>query len=257
MLARPAEAHHGGAKERKANAAPQPPHDSGVWHREFCRKARGEALGMWPGLMGQSRRTLRRREAWKRPSPRLELAGCIDDICAARGGGRPRLLSGEPRLSVRGGWKPEHQKNAHSNVPPHKPRALTSSRASRSRLALECRKTSPLRGCSLGSTSTSVQTSLKSEAVRSRISLCRAMVNPPLLHVRAWQLSNGSPHAQCEGRLVGSQPYRRAMASRNAPLCRGEPMLLKGPGREPRWGAAVHGQVNGREQRWRQLVSDG
>ena len=26
-----------------------------------------------------------------------------DDVCAARGGGRPRLLSGEPRVSVRGG----------------------------------------------------------------------------------------------------------------------------------------------------------
>ena len=126
------------------------------------------------------------------------------------------------------GLKTRTSKNAHSNVPPHKPRALTSSRASGSRLALECRKTSPLRGCSLGSTSTSVQTSLKSEAVRSRISLCRAMVNPPLLHVRPWQLSNGSPHAQCEGRLVGSQPYRRAMASRNAPLCRANPSSWRG-----------------------------
>ena len=126
------------------------------------------------------------------------------------------------------GLKTRTSKNAHSNVPPHKPRAFTSSRASGSRLALECKKTSPLRGCSLGSTSTSVQTSLKSEAVRSRISLCRAMVNPPLLHVRAWQLSNGSPHAQCEGRLVGSQPYRRAMASRNAPLCRANPCSWRG-----------------------------
>ena len=32
-----------------------------------------------------------------------QLAGRIDDVCAARGGGRPSLLSGEPRLSVRGG----------------------------------------------------------------------------------------------------------------------------------------------------------
>ena len=44
MLVRPTKAHHGGVKEREANAAPQPAHDSGVWHREFCRKARGEAL---------------------------------------------------------------------------------------------------------------------------------------------------------------------------------------------------------------------
>ena len=57
------------------------------------------------------------------------------------------------------GLKTRTSKNAHSNVPPHKPRAFTSSRASGSRLALECMKTSPLRGCSLGSTSTSVQTS--------------------------------------------------------------------------------------------------
>ena len=93
----------------------------------------------------------------------------------------------------------------------HKLRALTSSRAFGYRLALECRKISPLRGCSLGSTLMSVQTSPMSEAVRSLISLCRAMVNPPLLHVRAWQLSYGSPQAQCDCRLVGYQPYRRAM----------------------------------------------
>ena len=44
MLARPAEAHHGGAKKWKANAAPQPPHDSGVWHREFAARREARRL---------------------------------------------------------------------------------------------------------------------------------------------------------------------------------------------------------------------
>ena len=75
-----------------------------------------------------------------------------------------------------------------------------------SRLALVCKNSSPLRGCSFGSTTTSAQISFSRLAVRSRISLCRVMVNPPLLQVKAWQLLKDSPQAQCEGRPSGSNP---------------------------------------------------
>ena len=96
------------------------PRQRSIWHREFCRKARGDALErswMWPGMMGQSRRTLRRREAWKGPSPRLELAGRIDDVCAARGGGRPRLLNGEARARTQ--WHTHTHTHTHTLTRTH------------------------------------------------------------------------------------------------------------------------------------------
>lgn len=46
-------------------------------------------------------------------------------------------------------------KNAHSRPPPHRPLALTSRRASGSRLPLARSSCSPLRGCNFGSISTS------------------------------------------------------------------------------------------------------
>ena len=46
---------------------------------------------------------------------------------------------------------------------------------------------------------------------------------PPSGQERACSTVNDFPHVQVEGMLDGSQPYLRAIASRNAPLCKVKP----------------------------------
>ena len=60
-------------------------------------------------------------------------------------------------------------------------------------------------------------------AVRSRISLWRIDGKPPSGQERACSTVKDFPHVQVEGMLDGSQPYLRAIASRNAPLCKVKP----------------------------------
>ncbi len=126
------------------------------------------------------------------------------------------------------GLKIRTSKNAHSNRPPHRPLALMSSLAAGSRFADRCAKVSPLNGCSRGSTSTSWQISLRRLAVRSRSSLWRTITKPPFWHDKACEVSKLSPQAQWLGMFSGSHPYRRAMASRNAPLWRAKPCSSTG-----------------------------
>ena len=58
-------------------------------------------------------------------------------------------------------------------------------------------------GYSSGSTLTWWQTSVKREAVRSLISLCRS---PPFRYGSTWHTKKGDPHAQSEGALRGDHP---------------------------------------------------
>ena len=71
-------------------------------------------------------------------------------------------------------------------------------------------------GCSPGSMLTSLQslqTSVSSVAVRSRISLCLIDGNPLLAQDRACSTVNLPPQAHIEGISDGVQPYLRARAS--------------------------------------------
>jgi len=82
--------------------------------------------------------------------------------------------------------------------------------------------------CSSGSTWTLLQTSVKSTAVRSLISLWRNDGKPPRGHDSRCSTAKAAPHSQCVGGLVGAQPYRNAKASTKAPLCRQKPCSLMG-----------------------------
>ena len=77
--------------------------------------------------------------------------------------------------------------------PPPKQLATTSSRALSSVLALRVEKDSPLSGWRWGSMETSWQTSVSKLAKRSRTSLCRIMVNPPVGQESACSMVNKEP----------------------------------------------------------------
>ena len=52
---------------------------------------------------------------------------------------------------------------------------------------------SPLTSCNTGSICTSLQTTFRSSASKSRNSLCRWMMKPPRLHIIAWSMLKDSP----------------------------------------------------------------
>ena len=98
-----------------------------------------------------------------------------------------------------------------------------------------------------GSTwSTSGQTSRKQSAVKSRISLCLWIGNPPILHATArhivWSTEKAPPHARRSGRCCSCQPYRSASASRNASFAK-QIMVIYRNGSEPRWRAFLLQEV--------------
>ena len=76
---------------------------------------------------------------------------------------------------------------------------------------------SPERGCRRGSTLTSWQTSVRRSTIRSRTSLCRHMVTPPVGHERVCSVEKVVPHTHSLGRSGGVQLYLRHSASRKHP----------------------------------------
>ena len=75
---------------------------------------------------------------------------------------------------------------------------------------------------------TSLHTSVRRVAVRSRISLCLIDGKPPLAQDKACSTEKKAPQTHFEGSLFGVQPYRSARASWNAPLCRAKPCSERG-----------------------------
>jgi len=114
-----------------------------------------------------------------------------------------------------------------SYLPPQKPLAATSSLAPSVVFALRP-ESLRLITCSSGSTWTLLQTSVKSTAVRSLISLWRSDGKPPRGHDSRCSTAKAAPHSQYVGGLVGAQPYRNAKASTKASLCRQKPCSLMG-----------------------------
>ena len=81
-------------------------------------------------------------------------------------------------------------------------------------------RVSPLSSCNSGSTLTFEHTSVNSEAVRSLMLLCLRVGKPPLLQDKACSTVNLLRHTHSVGSSLGIQPYRRAIASQKAPLCK-------------------------------------
>ena len=73
-------------------------------------------------------------------------------------------------------------------------------------------------GCRVGSVQTSLHTSVRRVAVRSRISLCRMVGKPPLGHDKACSTENFEPQWHLVGKTFGVQPYLKAIASWKALL---------------------------------------
>ena len=67
-------------------------------------------------------------------------------------------------------------------------------------------KPSSVTGCSTGSMRTSLQTSVRRVAVRSRISLCLMDGKTPLAHDSACSTEKLLPHSHFAGRFDGVQP---------------------------------------------------
>ena len=127
---------------------------------------------------------------------------------------------GQQAVTVRGcvGIEDSHITKSFSCLPPQKPFTAMSNLAP-SWVLVELRlKVSVDRGCMSGSVMTSCHTSVSRLAVRSLIS-CRRIGKPPLEQVKAWSTVNLAPHSQFEGVRLNGQPYLRASAAQNAPLC--------------------------------------
>ena len=75
---------------------------------------------------------------------------------------------------------------------------------------------------------TSLHTSVRRVAVRSRISLCLIDGNPPLGQDKACSTENETPQSHFDGSLSGVQPYHSARASWKAPLCKAKPCSESG-----------------------------
>ena len=130
------------------------------------------------------------------------------------------------RLGVNG-LKTLTSKNARCLVP-QKSTATTSSLAPSSRLEDFNRRCSFESGWSAGSIPTPMQTSSNNSAVRSLISLCLLIGNPPQLQLSACSTEKDLPQTQLLGRCCGLQPYLRQSASRKSPLCRANPYSASG-----------------------------
>ena len=125
------------------------------------------------------------------------------------------------------GLKTLTSKNARCLVP-QKSTATTSSLAPSSRLEDFNRRCSFESGWSAGSIPTPMQTSSNNSAVRSLISLCLLIGNPPQLQLSACSTEKDLPQTQLLGRCCGLQPYLRQSASRKSPLCRANPYTASG-----------------------------
>ena len=125
--------------------------------------------------------------------------------------------------------KTRTSKKVFSNLPPpHTPFAEMSSLAPSCELAVAPDSWSDVVGCRLGSMHTSLHTSVRRLAVRSRISLCLMEGKPPLAHESACSTVKLLPQSHLDGRFEGDHPYRRAMASWKAALCSEKPCSLRG-----------------------------
>ena len=80
--------------------------------------------------------------------------------------------------------------------------------------------TSPYRGCNPGSVHTLWHTSFMRSTAKSLSSLCHNVGIPPVGQVRACSTVRFLPHMHVFGRMDRCHPYRRATASRKAPLCK-------------------------------------
>ena len=80
----------------------------------------------------------------------------------------------------------------------------------------------------MGSTYTSWHTSDMRSAVRSRISLCWTIGNPPVGQFKAWSMVNDLPQAHVVGNRGGCHQYLKQRAPRKAPLCSEKPWFSIG-----------------------------
>ena len=96
-------------------------------------------------------------------------------------------------------------KNASCDVF-QKPLARMSTRAPSSVFAERAVILSPLSGWSGGSVATLLQTSVRSEAVMSWISLWRMVGKPSIWQIMAWSTVNWAPQLQVWGELFGFHP---------------------------------------------------
>ena len=119
-------------------------------------------------------------------------------------------------------------KNVFSNLPPHTQFAEMSSLASSCELAVAPDSWSGVVGCRFSSMHTSLHTSVRRLAVRSRISLCLMEGKPPLAYESARSTVKLLPQSHFDGRFEGDHPYRRAMALWKAALCNEKPCSLRG-----------------------------
>ena len=126
------------------------------------------------------------------------------------------------------GLKTLTSRKVFSNLPPHTSLVTISNLAPSCELAVAPVRPSLVMGCRSGSVQMSCATSVRRCAVKSLISLCLMEGNPPLAHERACSTANFLPHAHVVGILGGVQPYRRAMASWKAPLCKVKPCSCSG-----------------------------
>ena len=114
-------------------------------------------------------------------------------------------------------------KNASCRLFPQKRCALMSARASPSEFAALYCSDSPVSCCSVGSTATLGETSVRKSAVMSLMSLCLREGNPPQGQLKACSTVNFFLHVQQDGRCGSCHPYLSLMASLKAPLCRVKP----------------------------------
>ena len=130
-------------------------------------------------------------------------------------------MLGSGQLLLEGAWglKTFTSQRVLSCLPPQKPFTAMSSRAPSWILGEFELKVSVDKGYRSGSVLTLWHTSVSKLAVRSLISLRCRIGKPPLGQVKAWSIVNLVPHSQFEGVRLRDQPYLRAIASRNAPLC--------------------------------------
>ena len=72
------------------------------------------------------------------------------------------------------------------------------------------------------------QTSVRTFAVMSLMSLCHIEGSPPQWQLKACSTLNFFPQVQWEGKYGSGHPYHRLMASLKAPLCRVKPCSVSG-----------------------------
>ena len=107
-------------------------------------------------------------------------------------------------LMGHGDWILWYQSMFSWKYPPQTPFAAMSSRAPACELAVAPISSSSVTGWSSGSVHTSLHTSMRRVAVRSRMSLCLIDGKPPLAQDRACSTEKGAPQAHFDGSLSDS-----------------------------------------------------